>query len=1307
MQNILTQLAAALASLSMIIGVGAFTPTNQLAAAAAPVTASSSDLTGSGTASASSAYSGNPASAAFDNNTTTSGWGNNNAMPSWLEYDLGSAQVATSYTLLRSSLQTGGWSSNSYSPSAWTFQGSNDGSTWTTLDTQTGQIIYLDAAKATYSFSNSTAYRYYRIYITAAVSGGWANITEMEIIGSAGDTTAPSVPAGLSGTAVSSSQINLAWTVSTDNVGVTGYNVYRGGNGLTTVATPPNPPSTNDAGWAGYTSREVISSSQLSATGLTSVRVTFKAGTAGLSLTNAYIGEAGSANAYSFASTPVQLTFNGGSASAAVASNATITSDPVTFTVQPVQNLVVSSYTAGTSDYQYSAGSTGWLNYYKHANDATTVSTSGYTLDGSNYDVGISLVQANSTGSKVGTSATASYSDTGLTASTQYSYTVAAYDAAGNNSAQSSSAGATTLSNGGSTGGGDLTGSGTASASSAYSGNPASAAFDNNTTTSGWGNNNAMPSWLEYDLGSAQVATSYTLLRSSLQTGGWSSNSYSPSAWTFQGSNDGSTWTTLDTQTGQIIYLDAAKATYSFSNSTAYRYYRIYITAAVSGGWANITEMEIIGSAGDTTAPSVPAGLSGTAVSSSQINLAWTVSTDNVGVTGYNVYRGGTKIGTSATNSYSDTGLTASTQYSYTVAAYDAAGNNSAQSSSAGATTLSNGGSTGGGDLTGSGTASASDSYSSGGNPPWYAFDNNTTTNGWGNNGVMPSWLEYDLGSAQVATSYTLLRSSLQSGGWSKNGYSPSAWTFQGSNDGSTWTTLDTQTGQIIYLDAAKATYSFSNSTAYRYYRIYITAAVSGGWVNITEMEIIGSAGGGGTAPVISAIASWNAQTATLVTWTTSVTATSKIVYGTTSAYGSASSSASLVTSHAISLFGLSAGTTYHYAVVSKDGSSSKTSTSTDQTFTAGTTTISYPTVDPWFHGNGVNGALSAFWATGGQPRMNPIQFIPNAGDAATAQADGYTYYGGLDGAAPACIQNDIPNCHNISTAKSWIEGSIDSQIAEGAKYFYVDEPCFDATDFNTSSSDRCSVPYNVAGINALVDYIHAKCPTCKFGYSSSQTPDDMKILMDNGARPDLYQHESYEFWEDQGDPFAALHAAYPSVLRSWLIESIPTFCSNPAFSLDSGKVDMLGLWDIDNSGSWGYPRMEPTQLSIFQYFAATGDKSKYCQQTWTWDPAVSWLPILPGGTGYTKSDPDDPRQTRVSRVDVPLFAHLMRLSRLQRYERLPRHRRVQRVHLHGHGYDTHARLDVTHLQCADHADFWPERGLPRRTRHTYHRLHR
>ncbi len=91
----------------------------------------------------------------------------------------------------------------------------------------------------------------------------------------------------------------------------------------------------------------------------------------------------------------------------------------------------------------------------------------------------------------------------------------------------------------------------------------------------------------------------------------------------------------------------------------------------------------------DTTAPSIPSGLTASAASSSQINLSWSAATDTggSGLAGYKVYRNGTQIGTTTTPSYSNTGLAASTTYSYTVAAYDAAGNNSAQSGQAFATT--------------------------------------------------------------------------------------------------------------------------------------------------------------------------------------------------------------------------------------------------------------------------------------------------------------------------------------------------------------------------------------------------------------------------------------------------------------------------------------------------------------------------------------------------------------------------------------------------------------------------------------------
>jgi chitodextrinase len=82
----------------------------------------------------------------------------------------------------------------------------------------------------------------------------------------------------------------------------------------------------------------------------------------------------------------------------------------------------------------------------------------------------------------------------------------------------------------------------------------------------------------------------------------------------------------------------------------------------------------------DTTAPTTPAGLAASAVTSSSLTVSWGASTDNVGVAGYRVYRDGTLVASPGGTSASITGLSASTLYSFTVAAYDAAGNVSALS---------------------------------------------------------------------------------------------------------------------------------------------------------------------------------------------------------------------------------------------------------------------------------------------------------------------------------------------------------------------------------------------------------------------------------------------------------------------------------------------------------------------------------------------------------------------------------------------------------------------------------------------------
>jgi Zn-dependent metalloprotease len=82
----------------------------------------------------------------------------------------------------------------------------------------------------------------------------------------------------------------------------------------------------------------------------------------------------------------------------------------------------------------------------------------------------------------------------------------------------------------------------------------------------------------------------------------------------------------------------------------------------------------------DTIAPSTPAGLVASGTTSTTTNLSWTASTDNVAVTGYNVYQGATLKATVTGTTYAVSGLTAATAYTFSVKAKDAAGNLSAAS---------------------------------------------------------------------------------------------------------------------------------------------------------------------------------------------------------------------------------------------------------------------------------------------------------------------------------------------------------------------------------------------------------------------------------------------------------------------------------------------------------------------------------------------------------------------------------------------------------------------------------------------------
>jgi len=139
---------------------------------------------------------------------------------------------------------------------------------------------------------------------------------------------------------------------------------------------------------------------------------------------------------------------------------------------------------------------------------------------------------------------------------------------------------------------------------------------------------------------------------------------------------------------GQTV-VQTSSTSFTDSGLAAGKSYTYTVTAYDATGNLSGTASPVTATtpAADTQAPSTPTGLQATAASSSTAAISWQAATDNIGVAGYRVFRNGTQVIETTATSYTDSGLTAATTYTYTVAAYDAAGNQSAASSPASTTT--------------------------------------------------------------------------------------------------------------------------------------------------------------------------------------------------------------------------------------------------------------------------------------------------------------------------------------------------------------------------------------------------------------------------------------------------------------------------------------------------------------------------------------------------------------------------------------------------------------------------------------------
>ncbi|MEV4753771.1 discoidin domain-containing protein [Micromonospora sp. NPDC049559] len=237
----------------------------------------------------------------------------------------------------------------------------------------------------------------------------------------------------------------------------------------------------------------------------------------------------------------------------------------------------------------------------------------------------------------------------------------------------------------------------------------------------------------------------------------------------------------------------------------------------------------VLGGGADTTAPTTPGGLAVTAKTANSVSLAWTASTDDVGVTGYQVRQGGTVVGSPSGTSYTVGGLAAATAYSFSVVARDAAGNVSAPSNTVTVTTdaappattnLARGKPTAESGHTqnyGSGNAVDGDA-----NSYWESVNNS-----------FPQWLQVDLGAATAIRRLVLKVPP------------PSAWqartqtiAVQGSTDGSGFTTVVGATGYTFNPASGNTVTVNLPATTTRYVRLVFSGNT--GWPagQVSEFEV-------------------------------------------------------------------------------------------------------------------------------------------------------------------------------------------------------------------------------------------------------------------------------------------------------------------------------------------------------------------------------------------------------------------------------------------------------------------------------------
>jgi len=350
----------------------------------------------------------------------------------------------------------------------------------------------------------------------------------------------------------------------------------------------------------------------------------------------------------------------------------------------------------------------------------TTATSTDLSWTASTDNVGVTGYDIFQGATLIGTVSGTSTSVTGLTPSTAYTFSVKAKDAAGNVSPSSNTVNVTTLASSGCTGG--ITSypysegyENTIGAWTQASGDDLNWTVDSNGTPSsntgpgsatqgtyyiyveasgngtGYPNKQAIINSPCYDLNGASNATfsfKYHMFGST-----------DMGSITLEASNDnGVSWNSIWSQTGNQgnswLSIDVDLAAY-VGGSVQLRFNRV-----TGGTWQADIALDDVSlttsGPADTEAPTAPTSLTASGTTTSSTNLSWTASTDNVGVTGYDVYQDGSVIATTASTSYNVTGLSPATAYNFHVIAKDDAGNESAASNTVNVTTSNTSGCAGG-----------------------------------------------------------------------------------------------------------------------------------------------------------------------------------------------------------------------------------------------------------------------------------------------------------------------------------------------------------------------------------------------------------------------------------------------------------------------------------------------------------------------------------------------------------------------------------------------------------------------------------